>query len=119
MLPGPLFLFLSLSGSDGVLLEANHDIDMLLGGEYPYPLKKRKRGKFGHLSNDEAAATCARLVTLGTKTILLGHLSAENNTPEAALKTVSGSISGTGARVGKDVFLDVILREQERELQTI
>lgn len=112
-------LFLSLSGSDGVLLEANHDIQMLLTGSYPYPLKNRIRGKYGHLSNDEAAATCARLVTLGTKTILLGHLSAENNTPETAFSAVSGSITGTGAEIGKDVFLDVILREQERELQTI
>ena len=112
-------LFLSLSGSDGILLEANHDTEMLLTGSYPYPLKKRIKGKFGHLSNDEAAATCARLVTLGTKTILLGHLSAENNRPETAFETVSGSIKGAGAEIGKDVFLDVILREQERELQTI
>ena len=112
-------VFLSLSGSDGILLEANHDIDMLLGGAYPYPLKMRIRGKYGHLSNDEAAATCARLVTLGTKTILLGHLSAENNTPETAFETVSDSIRGTGLKVGQDVYLDVILRGQERKLQTI
>ena len=112
-------VFLSLSGSDGILLEANHDIDMLLGGAYPYPLKMRIRGKYGHLSNDEAAATCARLVTLGTKTILLGHLSAENNTPETAFETVSDSICGTGLKVGQDVYLDVILRGQERKLQTI
>ena len=112
-------LFLSLSGSDGILLEANHDIGMLLSGSYPYPLKQRIRGKFGHLSNDEAAATCARLVTLGTKTILLGHLSAENNRPETALMAVGDSIERTGAEIGRDVFLDVIKREQERELQTI
>jgi len=100
-------VFLSISGCDTVLLESNHDVDMLLGGRYPYPLKQRIRGKKGHLSNDEAAITCARLVSVGTSKILLGHLSEENNKPQIALDTVQENIIKSGARIPEDVYVAV------------
>lgn len=100
-------IFLALSGCRGVLLEANHDVDMLIGGSYPLNLKKRIRGKLGHLSNEEAALTCARLVSVGTKKILLGHLSEENNRPEIAFDTVKENILKCGVKVPEDVYLSV------------
>lgn len=103
-------LFLSIANSKAVLLESNHDVEMLNNGRYPYVLKKRIRGALGHLSNDEAAATCARLVSLGTRMIFLGHLSEENNRPDLAYNTVKDTITRSGAVVGWDVMLEVAER---------
>ena len=110
-------IFISLSGSDAVLLEANHDIKMLENGRYPYSLKKRIRGMYGHLSNEEAALTCARLAALGTKTFLLGHLSEENNTAQIALETVRSTIENSCSK-GSFVF-EVLERGKHGELITV
>ncbi len=75
-------------GCAAVVLEANHDVEMLKNGPYPYPLKKRILGDHGHLSNSNSAIFARELAENGTKTIILGHLSNENNTPEIAYKTV-------------------------------
>lgn len=76
-------------GSDAVLLESNHDKEMLMKGPYPWPLKQRIRGTQGHLSNDDAATFASELARDGTKIIFLGHLSQQNNTPELAWATAS------------------------------
>ncbi len=76
-------------GSDAILLESNHDLDMLTNGPYPWPLKQRIRGTQGHLSNEDAADFALELAKDGTKIIFLGHLSQQNNTPELALATTS------------------------------
>ena len=111
-------LFLEFSGADAILLESNHDREMLLSGPYPYTLKERIRGKCGHLSNEEAALTCERLVSIGTRKIFLGHLSGENNRPEIAFSEAEKCISKCGAKVGCDVFLSVA-GYGERELISI
>ncbi len=103
-------LFLSISGSDEVLLESNYDIVMLQKGRYPLPLRKRITGGRGHLSNKEAAAVCARLASLGTRHIILGHLSAENNTPRLAYEIACTYIEGCGLSVGQDIRLSVAPR---------
>ncbi len=103
-------LFLSLSGSDEILLESNYDIVMLLKGKYPPALKQRISSDRGHLSNKEAAACCARLASLGTKNIILGHLSKENNTPALALEVAKHYIEACGLVVGRDVRLSVAPR---------
>ncbi len=103
-------LFLSLSGSAEILLESNYDIVMLQKGKYPYALKQRILGERGHLSNKEAAACCARLASLGTKNIILGHLSKENNTPELAYEIAKHYIEACGLVVGRDVKLSVAPR---------
>ena len=74
-----------LLGCDTVILESNHDPEMLLTGPYPYPLKQRIASLYGHLSNPDSAALAQRLYQAGTKRLMLAHLSRENNTPEAAL----------------------------------
>ena len=86
-----------LLGADLLVLESNHDVDMLLAGPYPYPLKKRILGERGHLSNDAAASYAARSVQAGTRALLLAHLSQENNTPARALETVGRALEGGAA----------------------
>lgn len=93
-----------------ILLESNHDVDMLQFGGYPYSLKKRILGTKGHLSNNTAAALSARLLENGTERIMLGHLSNENNTPEIAYKTAENAINKAGGIVGRDVLLSVAKR---------
>ncbi len=65
-----------------VLLEFNHDLEMLMEGPYPWWLKQRVRGRLGHLSNDDALQLLEGIVQGPARTILLGHLSQENNRPE-------------------------------------
>ena len=74
-----------LSGCRAVILESNHDVDMLRTGPYPRFLKERILSKRGHLSNPDSAIFSAELAGRGTRSFLLAHLSAENNTPAAAL----------------------------------
>ena len=75
-----------------VIIEANHDVDMLKNGSYPYELKKRILGKRGHLCNSDCALLAAKLVSCGAKNILLAHISEENNTPEIAFDEVAAAI---------------------------
>jgi len=83
-----------LLGAELLILESNHDIEMLRAGRYPYPLKRRILSGQGHLSNGAAAAYAAESVRAGTRTVVLAHLSEENNTPEAALGTVGAALAG-------------------------
>lgn len=73
---------------DVLLLEANHDIQMLQVGPYPYPLKQRILGDRGHLSNESAGQLLCRVLHDHMKKIYLGHLSKENNYAELAYETV-------------------------------
>ncbi len=83
----------SLRGCEAVLIEANHDEEMLRTGPYPAELKKRILACTGHLSNSACAAFAAELAENGTKTFALGHLSEENNTRDAALGAVASALS--------------------------
>ena len=82
-----------LIGCELVLLESNHDLRMLEVGPYPYPLKRRIQGDFGHLSNDAAGEVAVRLAKSGTKRLFLGHLSQENNYPELAYITTQNCLN--------------------------
>ena len=88
-----------LMGADVVLIEANHDVDMLKNGPYPFPLKRRILSDRGHLSNENCGALALELAENGTKHILLGHLSRENNTPAKAYHAVRTAIEDTSAKV--------------------
>lgn len=78
----------ALCGVDALVLEANHDCGLLESGPYPYPLKRRVAGEFGHLSNVDAADFAVWAAQNGTSEIVLAHLSKENNTDELACLTV-------------------------------
>ena len=77
-----------LSGLDALLLESNHDIRMLETGIYPYPLKQRILGDKGHLSNERSGQFLSKLLHDNLTSVMLGHLSKENNLEELAYETV-------------------------------
>ena len=85
-----------LLGSDLLFLESNHDVETLLSGPYPYQLKDRVLGPYGHLSNDTAAFFACDAAHFGTKNIILAHLSKENNTPQMALNAVGRALEAKG-----------------------
>ena len=88
-----------LRGADTVLIESNHDLTMLADGGYPIYLKRRILSARGHLSNTDCALLAQRLVREGTETVILGHLSRENNRPELALEETARLLEGTGAEL--------------------
>lgn len=95
------------ASSDFVVLESNHDIEMLKTGPYPYPLKRRILSDRGHLSNEACASELAELVKGGTLRLMLGHLSEQNNTPEIALRTSVAELERAGLKYKTDYTLDV------------
>lgn len=77
-----------LSSCDALVLECNHDLDLLTNGNYPWPLKRRILGKFGHLDNDSAADMLSKLDTSRLQHIIAAHLSQQNNRPELARRAL-------------------------------
>ncbi len=74
---------------DILLIEANHDIEMLKSGSYPYPLKQRILSNRGHLSNIDCGRALCRLYARGLRNAILGHLSRDNNEEQLAMETVA------------------------------
>ena len=89
-----------LTGCDSIIIEANHDVEMLLCGPYPEHLKMRILSDHGHLSNADCAAFAAELARDGAKRFLLAHLSEENNDPSLALSEVRAAIGDESVTVG-------------------
>ncbi len=85
-----------LPGVSLAVLEANHDVEALRSGPYPYYLKERILGPGGHLRNEDAAAFAVTLAAAGAQEIILAHLSRENNTPAMALRTVETALRAAG-----------------------
>jgi len=92
-------------GADIVLIESNHDLEMLKNGRYPAVLKRRILGDRGHLSNRGAGELIAEIISERLKHVFLGHLSAENNLPLIAMETVSSILEVNHIAVGKDINL--------------
>ena len=105
----------SVKGSNMVVLESNHDMNMLRLGAYPRALKNRIAGEYGHLSNADAATAAVSLVASGTARIVLAHLSKDNNTPELAVGTVSAALSRAGMIEGRDYLLFAAGSDDGRE----
>lgn len=84
-----------LGGCDALVLECNHDVDMLANSTYPPSLKRRIGGAYGHLSNDTTAQILAAVDKSRLKTVVGAHLSQQNNTPELALRALY-SVMGHG-----------------------
>lgn len=96
-----------LFGCKKVVVESNHDVEMLKNGPYPPFLKKRILSENGHLSNADCAAFLCELVESGCESIMLAHLSKENNTPAAAYETSKQKLEENGVKIDKDVTLAV------------
>lgn len=82
------YLFSKMENSNLLLIESNHDVEMLKHGRYPYFLKQRVISDVGHLSNEHCSDTICSLVQKGLNKVILGHLSHENNFPELAYETL-------------------------------
>lgn len=89
-----------LSSCDGLVLECNHDLDMLMNGPYTWSLKKRVSSRLGHLDNASSAGILSKLDTSKLKHIIAAHLSAKNNSPELARKALSAVLNCEQAWIG-------------------
>jgi phosphoribosyl 1,2-cyclic phosphodiesterase len=100
--------------ADILVIEANHDVEMLLQGRYPAHLKQRILSDHGHLSNEASAAAILDIMALEKKErcILLAHLSAENNTPAKAEQTVAAALAEEGFYSGRDLYLKALMRDR-------
>ena len=85
-----------LRGCDAVVIESNHDEEMLRYGPYPVPLKRRILSERGHLSNGDCAKLAVTLAESGCGSFILGHLSKENNRPELAFNAVRRALDQAG-----------------------
>jgi len=77
-----------------LLLECNHDVDMLHNGPYPWPLKKRVGGDYGHLNNEQAGELLAAINLAGLRALAISHVSEQNNEPDLAVSTVRPHLTG-------------------------
>ena len=106
-------VYANVAGSSLVLLESNHDPDMLKANpKYSQALKARILGDHGHLSNEACSAALLRLINAGTTDVILGHLSGENNTPTLARRVSAETLAREGIRPDEDVRLRVALRDE-------
>lgn len=97
---------------DGLLLEFNHDINMLEAGNYPFYLKKRILSDVGHLNNEDAATALVQAYHHNMKWVILGHLSKDNNVPDLAYITAQTALEENDIKVGEDVEVYVAKRDQ-------
>ncbi|MGN0779910.1 MAG: MBL fold metallo-hydrolase [Aristaeellaceae bacterium] len=110
----------AVGGSSLVLLESNHDPDMLMRNpHYSAYLKQRILGCYGHLSNESCAQAMLELMDTGVHHIILGHLSGENNTPELALSVAESRAEEAGIRLGKELFIDLAWRDRVGGIYTL
>jgi phosphoribosyl 1,2-cyclic phosphodiesterase len=85
-----------LAECNGLILEFNHNLQMLKNGPYPLPLQQRVRSSRGHLCNEDAAVFLAGLIGNHLRTVVLAHLSETNNTPELAKEAVMHTVQEWG-----------------------
>lgn len=111
------YIVKNLKDLDAILLEANHDIHMLEVGVYPYQLKRRVAGDKGHLSNETSGRLLCDILNDHMKSIVLGHLSKENNYEQLAYETVKLEVTlGNNPYRGEDLPITVAKRDQPSEI---
>ena len=106
----------AINRANYLVIEANHDVEMLKNGPYPKYLKERIASGIGHLSNTECGKVLAENMTERLKHVWLCHLSEENNHPELARKTVDATLRSYGIIAGKDLELEVLKRKMPSEV---
>lgn len=102
----------AVEGCDLLVCETNHDEEWLRSGPYPYYLKARILGDRGHLCNEAGAELAALGACSGARTLVLAHLSAENNTPARAREVVCRRLRSAGCDPERDVALSVAPRSE-------
>lgn len=113
------YIIEKLSGAEILLLEANHDVNMLMVGAYPYYLKQRILGDRGHLSNENSARLICRLFHKKLKYITLAHLSKENNYEELAYETVRLELNRLVDDHSSEAMLSVAKRDTVSEMLSL
>lgn len=114
------YIIENLRGLDALLLEANHDVNMLETGSYPYLLKRRILGDKGHLSNELSGKLLTEILHDGLKHIFLGHLSMENNYAELAYETVKLEIAMSDTQYqGNEFQIQVARRDMPSQMVLI
>ena len=93
--------------------------DLVIIGPYPWPLKRRVLGEFGHMSNEAAGNLIKKVIKKGTEIVLLGHLSKENNFPELAYKTVESILLEDSIDVNPGICLDLTYRDKSSKVYEI
>lgn len=110
----------AFSGLNTMLIESNHDKNMLLTGPYPYMLKQRIMGNKGHLSNEDCGRLLGSVLNDGIEHVFLGHLSKENNFPDLAYETVRMEINlGDNEYKAEDFDIKVAGRDAPSDIVTI
>lgn len=106
-----------LKGCDAFVVEANYDEEQLWNGSYPWHLKKRISGHYGHLENKQLAEGLSEWIKENTQRVVLAHLSEENNTPEIALSTVERILRDLNiSKICPNVRVQVAPRHTPHEL---
>lgn len=99
--------------SDAILLEANHDIEMLKNNpHYPYSLKQRILSNHGHLSNEATAKAIIEMLGKNVRGIMLGHLSEENNSPQKAIQTIQDIFKQNDVKSNQNLVIDIATQKQ-------
>ena len=106
----------AVSGCQALVLEANHDIEMVERGPYPKRLQNRILGRNGHLNNVDCAKALLELAKHGARAVSLAHLSADNNLPELAYNTVCEALWEAGLTVGEDISVSVARRDRVSDM---
>lgn len=107
----------NIKDSEVILLESNHDINMLKFGPYPYNLKRRILSEVGHLSNEDCGKALVDLIKYkSNRRVILGHLSGTNNHPDLALETVNGVLRENNIIQKQDIDLTMANRHCPSEL---
>ena len=101
-----------LRGTDLLLLESNHDLEMLKVGPYPWSVKQRVMGRKGHLSNDVACDFIKRDLDSTVSTLILGHLSENNNHPEIVRLVASQALHG------RELFTRLVVQDPRKQSET-
>lgn len=104
----------AIENSHLLLIESNHDVEMLKFGPYPYELKRRVLSELGHLSNEDCAKAIFSILKSGNRKVALGHLSGTNNVPELAYKTVESILTEKGVIIGEGKDVDLRLASRIR-----
>lgn len=103
----------NIKASEVVLLECNHDVEMVKFGPYPYPLKRRVLSEVGHLSNEDCGKAIVNLIQGGVlRNLYLGHLSNTNNHPDLAYQTVLNILNENNIEINKDLFINLAERHK-------
>ncbi len=113
------YIIEKLAGAEILLLEANHDVNMLMVGGYPYYLKQRILGDRGHLSNENSARLICKLFHEKLKHITLAHLSQENNYEELAYETVRIELNSLVDDRSSEAILSVARRDTASDMLSV